>query len=45
MKHVEKRLKEIDSSYQTDSEKSYVDPKVQKEADNDVLSFLKDMSS
>jgi hypothetical protein len=45
MKHVEKRLKSIDSSYQTDQEKDYVDPTVAREANNDVLGFLKEMSS
>ena len=43
-KHIEKRLKELDSTYQTDEEKNFVDPEVQKKTDSDVLSFLNDMS-
>ena len=43
-KHIEKRLKVVDSSYRTDEEKSYVDPLVQKAADAEVLNFFSDMS-
>lgn len=43
IKHVEKRMKELDPSFQTQAEKDYVDPVEEKAAMHDVTSFLTDM--